>query len=223
MTHDRLKLIDTFTVKSRKVGIDSLTLKSNQQGSLSLYDPFYIEATTPIVAIDSSQFSMMDKDSVPIVDFTLKLDSLENKIQVDFKREADQTYKINILPDAITDFFGETNDTLNYSLSTKSLTDFGNLRLQLDGAVQYPIIVQLTDEKGQTKREIAAETAQEFVFNTLEPTTYMIRVIFDSNGNQKWDTGNYLKKIQPERVSYYPDVIEMRANWEFPVTFTLLE
>ncbi len=188
-----------------------------------MYDPFYIEATTPIVAIDSSQFSMMDKDSVPIVDFTLKLDSLENKIQVDFKREADQTYKINILPDAITDFFGETNDTLNYSLSTKSLTDFGNLRLQLDGAVQYPIIVQLTDEKGQTKREIAAETAQEFVFNTLEPTTYMIRVIFDSNGNQKWDTGNYLKKIQPERVSYYPDVIEMRANWEFPVTFTLLE
>ena len=51
----------------------------------------------------------------------------------------------------------------------------------------------------------------------------MARVIFDSNGNQKWDTGNFLKKIQPEKVSYYPILIEMRANWEKIETFNLID
>jgi len=222
VTNDNQQRIDTFTVKSRKVGLDSLRLKPNQQGSLNFYDSFNIEATTPLVKIDTAQFSLMNKDSLPI-DFRVNLDSIENQIRVDFKREPNEIYKMKVLPDAITDFFGETNDTLNYNLSTKSLADYGNLQLTLNGAVEYPLIVQLTDEKGITKREIFAAAPQEFEFNTLEPGKYQIRVIFDANANEKWDTGGYLKRIQPERVSYYPEVIDMRPNWEFPVTFTLIE
>ncbi|MFH6603310.1 Ig-like domain-containing protein [Maribacter algicola] len=220
--NEREKIIDTFTVKSRKVGLDSLRLKPTQQGSLNFYDPFNIEATTPIAAIDTSKFSLMNKDSVP-VNFKIFLDSVENQVMVDFPRAPNEIYKMQILPDAITDFFSKTNDTLSYSLSTKSLADYGNLQLTLNGAITYPIIVQLTDEKGTTIRESFAAEPQEFAFDALEPGKYQIRVIFDTNANEKWDTGNYLKKIQPERVSYYPDVIDMRPNWEFPVTFTLIE
>ncbi len=216
------KLIDTFTVKSRKVGLDSLRLKPTQQGSLNFHDPFNIEATTPIVEIDTAQFNLMNKDSLP-VNFKIAFDSIENQVMVDFSREPNEIYKMQILPTGITDFFGETNDTLNYSLSTKSLADYGNLQLTLNGAITYPIIVQLTDEKGTIVRESFATEPQEFEFNALDPGKYQIRVIFDTNANKKWDTGNYLKRIQPERVSYYPDVIDMRPNWEFPVTFTLIE
>ena len=42
----------------------------------------------------------------------------------------------------------------------------------------------------------------------------MFRYIRDKNGNKKWDTGSYLKKIQPENVYYSPDTIELRANWD---------
>lgn len=216
------KRIDTFTVKNRKVGFDSLRLQPNQRGSLNFYDPFKIEATTPIVEIDTALFRLMNKDSLP-VKFKVDLNSIENQIKVDFNREPNEIYKIRILPSAITDFFGITNDTLAYNLTTKSLADFGNLQLTLEGAVVYPIIVQLTDEKGETKREIYAIEPQEFEFNILEPGKYQIRVIFDTNANEKWDTGSYLKRTQPERVSYYPEVIDMRPNWEFPVTFTLIE
>jgi hypothetical protein len=44
-------------------------------------------------------------------------------------------------------------------------------------------------------------------------------VIHDTNGNQKFDTGNYLKKIQPESVSYFQD-IEIRADWGITETLT---
>ena len=35
----------------------------------------------------------------------------------------------------------------------------------------------------------------------------------DSNDNKKWDTGNFLKRIQPEKVVYFPQEFKLRANW----------
>jgi len=42
----------------------------------------------------------------------------------------------------------------------------------------------------------------------------LFRYIRDKNGNKEWDTGNYLKKIQPEMVYYSTDTINLRANWD---------
>ena len=55
----------------------------------------------------------------------------------------------------------------------------------------------------------------------LEPDGYILRVIIDDNKNGVWDTGNYLEQIQPERVLYYPEVIELRANWEIETIWDL--
>ncbi len=222
VTNERLKLIDTFNVKSRKVGLDTLILAPNQKGSLNFNTPYRIEASTPLVQIDTALMHMMDKDSVPMP-FTATLDSLKSEVDFEFGREANQTYKLRLLPGAISDFFGKTNETLAYNLTTKSLADYGNLSMNIVGAVTYPLIVQLTDEKGITNLERYAEASQTFEFNRIEPGKYLIRVIFDTNHNRKWDTGNYLKRIQPEKVSYYPGTIEIRANWEKIETFTILD
>lgn len=223
VTNERLKLIDTFTVKSRKVGVDSLRLNPNQNGSLNFNDPFYIAANTPLTTIDSTKFSMMNQDSLAI-DYTIHLDTLENKIDIDFTVEPNQSYQMDLLPGAITDFFGQSNDTIAYYMSTQSYADLGNLSFNIEvSETAYPLIVQLTNEQGELKREIIATELNTFEFNNLEPTTYLMRVIFDANANGKWDSGNYLKKRQPERVSYYPDVIEVRANWEKVETFTIPE
>jgi len=221
VTNENLRVIDTFTVKSRKVGIDSLNLNANQRGSLDFNQPFFIQATTPLVAIDTTQMSMIAKDSI-LLPFTASLDSVANKVDIDFDVQPNESYFLNMLPGAIRDFFGQENDTLSYKLSTKSLADYGNLRFSIStDSLAYPLIVQLTDEKGKTKQEIYASKPKIFEFNALEPARYLVRIIFDANGNEKWDTGNYLKKIQPEKVSYYPDVIEVRANWELEQTFVI--
>ena len=62
-------------------------------------------------------------------------------------------------------------------------------------------------------------------FLNIEAGQYYLRVVFDSNGNKKYDTGSYLKKIQPERVSfreYSPDD-DIRAGWDQVWEFTLLD
>jgi uncharacterized protein (DUF2141 family) len=57
------------------------------------------------------------------------------------------------------------------------------------------------------------------VFKYLEPKTYRVRVIIDTNNNGKWDTANYLQNSEPERAVYYINSdkkteIPLRANWE---------
>ena len=219
--NETLKVIDTFTIKNRKVGTDTMLLKPNQRGALSFNELFNIQANTPLISVDSTKMSLMNKDSLA-VDFKINLDSVGNKVDFDFKVEPNENYKLDLLPGAISDFFGSVNDTLNFNLSTNSYADYGNLSLNIICAIDsYPILVQLTDEKGKMEQEIYAKGPQLFEFNTIKPAKYLVRVIFDANGNRKWDTGNYIKKIQPEKVSYYPDVIEVRANWELEQTFTI--
>ena len=220
VANEKESLIDTFTVKTKKVGLDTLVVQPSQRGSLEFGTPFYIGANTPISRIDSSKISLSRKDSTQ-VKFMTALDTVGNKIDFDFEVEPNENYDLELLPGAVVDFFETENDTISIKLSTKSYADFGNLRLTLDGAVNYPLIVQLTDEKGATVKELFANEEKVFEFTNIKPAKYLIRVIFDSNGNQKWDTGNYLQRIQPEKVTYYPNVLEVRANWELEQTFTL--
>ena len=219
VTNEKLKVKDTFTVKSRKVGIDSLQLSPNQNGSLDFNKQFYISANTPLIEVDSTKFSMMDQDSTA-VKYTLNLDTLENRVDIDFTIEPNQSYQLDMLPGAITDFFGQANDTTAYFLSTQSYADLGNLRFNIEGG-EYPLIVQLTDENGELQKEVFTPKPEVIEFNNIEPSTYLIRVVFDTNENGKWDTGDYLKGIQPEKISYYPDAIEVRANWEVEQTFEI--
>ena len=221
VTSEKAKVIDTFTVRSRKVALDSLQLNASQNGSLNFNDPFYIGANIPLTALDTTKITMMDQDSVPVA-FTTELDTLKNKVDFDFKVEPNQNYQLDLLPGAITDLFGETNDTIAYNLSTQSYADLGNLKFNIQAdSTSYPLIVELTDEQGTSKRKVFATDAKPIEFNNIEPAKYFVRVIFDTNGNQKWDTGNYLKQKAPEKVSHYPDTVEVRANWELEETFTI--
>lgn len=222
VTNEKLSLKDTFTLKSRKLPLDTLLITSSQKGSLNFGERFSILANTPIVRMDTSKIYIINKDSLAI-SFKATLDSTQNKVDIDFPLEPNQRYAVDLYEGAITDFFGKTNDSVVYQLTTKSYADFGNLRLTLSGAVQYPLLVQLTDEKEVLKREIYVTEPKILEFNLIPPGKYLIRAIFDANSNRKWDTGNYLQKKQPEKVSYYPDIIDVRANWELEQTFILQE
>lgn len=213
---------DTFTVKSRKLARDSLLFTASHRSVIDFQDTFNIAANIPIRQIDTGKISLVDQDTLPLA-FKGWLDTLKNSYYLQFEKEPQLSYTVQFLPQAFTDFFGDSNDTLSYRLTTGSYADFGNLRILLDGHPKYPLIMQLTNERGELKREFYAEEPQVFEFLNLPPATYTVRIIFDENGNKRWDTGNYLQGRQPERVIYRPQDIEVRANWEFEQTFTVPE
>ncbi len=213
--------IDTFSVRLREQVKDSLVISPVREGPETFGDPFQFEANLPIDIIESSRIKLIDKDSAAI-DFSTRLDSMKNLLKLEFEKTQSNIYRLKLLPGAIQDFFGNTNDTLNFSMRTKALNEYGNLRLILRNG-KYPLIVQLINQSENIVAERYVTTSDPIDFTNLNPANYYVRVIFDENGNGKYDPGNFLLKRQSERVSYFPEVIELRASWNFIEEFILEE
>ena len=213
--------VDTLTVRLKDLEKDSLIIKSIHNRTLSFNENFEIEANIPLTAIDEEKITILDKDSLK-VDFTTSFDEFNNRYTFLFAKKEQERFNIQMLSETFTDFFGNKNDTLNYSINTKLYSDYGNVRLTFQNA-NYPLIVQLIDENGEVKEEQYTTKLEVLDFLNVDPGEYYIRVIFDENKNKKYDSGNYLLKIQPERISYYPEELEVRASWDEIIEFLLLD
>ena len=92
----------------------------------------------------------------------------------------------------------------------------------MQGDLPVSYFIELLDFKGKVIRKKLGDTLNDsYTFSNLEPGKYNLRLIKDSNMNNKWDTGNYLNKINPEKVIYLPKVIDLRANWEINEIFLI--
>ena len=65
------------------------------------------------------------------------------RVEIDFKLIPNDTYNIQLLPNALKDFWGNTHDTLNYRVSTKKIEDYGNIFIQLIYEESYEFILEL--------------------------------------------------------------------------------
>jgi len=211
---------DTLEVNIKNLFADSLKIGVLKGGTLTPIDTFQLEFNTPLQTINESLITVLDTDSIA-VPVTTQRDTLYNRAKIIFEKKADQRYNITALPGTFTDFFEETNDTLNYTIKTKAKDDYGDISLTLQNANEFPLIVELLNTKFEVLRSKHISENKVVSFEFIEPGFYYIRIIFDSNNNKIWDTGNFLRKEQPEKIVYYPREIEVRANWSLPETFIL--
>ena len=215
-----LSFIDTVSVRLSAKPTDTLSFSFKPRGILPLRDTLKLISSIPIDSLDIRKINLRKKDST-VVPFTTELSIATNELAINFKKTYNTQYQIEILPNAIKDFYGNINDTLKRSFSIKEPADYGNIYLKFENVKSYPIIVQLIDSNAKIVESIYAKEAQEFAFRNLLAAKYKVRIIYDTNNNGKFDPGNYLLKIQPEKVVYYPEEIDVRSNWDITETFIL--
>jgi hypothetical protein len=145
---------------------------------------------------------------------------LMSKYLLKHEWEEIESYRLFIVSGAFTDIYGLTNDTINIPFKTQSIDHYGKLILTLTDNDQN-LIVQLMTEKDRVIRTDTTSRSGPVVFPWLEPGKYKLKVIFDKNGNGKWDTGRYLTGIQPEKVKFYQGEINIRANWDLELPWDL--
>ena len=136
-------------------------------------------------------------------------------VERNFNFKESTNYHLFIPPGTFTDFFGLTNDTIKIDFKTKEEKYYGTVKLKLiipDAKGQY--IVQLMDEKENIIRENTITKSEVLNYEYLHPQQYKVKIIFDENSNGKWDTGNYIQKLQPEKAVYYSGLINIRSNWD---------
>lgn len=211
---------DTLTHKFRDLEKDSLVITPSASSVLNFTEAYKLRGSVPLVKFNEQQISILDKDSI-VVPFTTSFSEIENTYSLSFdKKEADK-YSITILPNAFEDFFGNVNDTLNFRASTKKLSDYGNLRLNIQGNLSYPMIVQIVNAKAEVYASAYLTEGNNVDFRNITPGAYFIRVVLDTNSNEKFDTGSFLKNMQPEKIIYFDYAYEARANFDEVVELTL--
>ncbi|WP_294736611.1 Ig-like domain-containing protein [uncultured Flavobacterium sp.] len=228
ITTDSLKVnvayrdsIKDYTVRFKEMkATDSLTINAEQKGTLHFREKFTLKPSTPLTTIDGTKISLIRKDSTT-VPYTFTYDDFKQELKFDFEKEEDQKYSFTMLPGAMRDFYDKENDTLSYTLTTGSYSDYGNLRITLQNANRFPLILQITNLKEEVIEEYYSEGETKINFDTILPDKYLLRVIYDTNKNGIWDTGSYLKKTQPEQVIYFYKEVDVRANWDVEQPFDL--
>jgi len=218
---DTTKLTTLKFDRKRDTLIDSLSISAKTVNVIHLKESFKLSSNIPIKKIEDSLITVRDIDSI-LVPFVSSINDNLDEIDLKFEVSPSDNYRIFIMPDAIKDIKGVTNDTLQFNLTSKSLEDYGNIFLDVIRNSQSKFILHLIDTNGDIIREyMNVDSNSTYNFEYIRPGKYTFRLIEDSNKNDIWDTGNYLQKVSPEPVYYFPSELEVRANWDLNETFDL--
>ena len=218
---DTTKLVTIKFDRARDTLIDSLSISPKTANVIHLKEAFKLSSNIPLKNIEDSLITIRDIDSL-IVPFTTSINENLDQIDIEFEVSPSDNYRVFILPEAIKDVRGVSNDTLQYNVVSQTLEDYGNVYLDVIRNSESKFILHMINNDGDIIREFKNVTQNTtYNFDYVRPGKYTFRLIEDTNNNDIWDTGNYLKKIKPESVYYFTNELEVRANWDLNETFNL--
>jgi hypothetical protein len=186
--------------------------------------PIILSFTNPLQNIDSQRIELLDS-AKKVAILSIKRDSSSpRKLILNANWEEGNRYNLRILPSALTDIYGLKNDTLAMFIGIQKKDEFGDLSVKithLDSTKNH--ICQVLNGAGALEKEFYIEKKSKFNarLETIQADGYTIKIIEDTNKNRRWDTGDYDKKTQPERI--FTQIAEsLRANWEVEVEVNVI-
>ena len=231
---DNSEILDTVEIaipaKGEKPKIKSrsgktefkLTTRTNlaKGTSLDIFRNLRIKFSHPIKSVDASKIIFTEANDT--VSFETELDNpVRRTFSFIYEWKEKTAYTVFIPPGAFTDIFDLKNDSIYLNFTTLSIEDYGKLELtvliparQAGMADTAHYIVQLMTTKEVVIRENSIKGNAVIDYKNLQPQHYKIKLIYDANGNGKWDTGDYSEKKQPEKVIYNSGKLQIRANWD---------
>ena len=175
-------------------------IKLNSQWRISNIERLF----TVIDDKDTASVSSIEADG-PFVKLKLPIKSLTK-------------YAIYFPDSAMQNINGAFNAESIFSFKTRNFNEFGTLIL--DSTHQYKselLILELLKGNEIVYREKNWKS-KELRIARLEPGDYQIRFIIDENKNGRFDTGDFSRKLQAEKVLYYSEAISIKSNWELELT-----
>lgn len=194
----------------------TFTPSTSQSRFLELNQPFTFTASVPITSLDTSLIRVINvtnKDTLR-PQLVTRVDSIGRKMTIKHAWIEGSEYQVLLAKGAVTDIYGETNDSLTFGFKVRTKEDYGLVRIRLsDENRPEHLIFQLLTEKGVVVAE-KKDIGDVVLFDYLLPGKYRVKAIVDENNNGRWDTGAYLRHKQPEKTIMHPKLLDVRGNWE---------
>ena len=221
---DRIDTVELSPYKtSQRAGKNSkparATLKIDLTNKDHLYSPTLLNFSYPVKPADSVEMliiatSMTGKDTTPI--YVNIPTGLILQLPVPFTFEPKINYTLWFKDSLFFGYDNTTNDTTTFSFSKKTEKDYGNLILnyKITNKNSADFIVELLSSNQKVVFRDIISSSKTVEYNHLSPGAYRIKEIEDKNKNGKWDTGNYRKKVQPEKIFTIDKEIVIRGFWD---------
>ncbi len=198
---------------------ETLKVKNNLlgRGGLISGEDLILKFSEPIVKYEMRDSSVFKRDTTVYYNRLAfePADEYGLKYRLATPFSADSSYSFEV-PDSV--FFGirgRTNEPIKADFHVLTDDDYGNIYITVvPPESMRQVIVQLTDENGKVLKQEAITTKQEVMFEHLMPARYKLRAILDADGNGKWSTGNYHRRILPETFVEYKDTLDLKAGWD---------
>ncbi len=193
-------------------------------GTMDIYDYITFTFTEPLASVADSAIHLRQKvDSLwRDVTFDFVPDSLNlMRYNVYADWEPGESYSLEVDSMAFHGIYGMFTDKIKKEFKVKKPEEYGQIFYNVSGADSVAF-VELLDGQDKVVRTVpVVDGKADFYF--LNPGKYGARLINDTNGNGVWDTGKYEDKRQPEKVYYYHQVIELKANFDLTQTWNIHE
>lgn len=214
--------------ESRKEGYDennppeyipekkTLSLRFSGSSSMDVNGDCVFAFDEPLLSIDTAAIKLFAGVDTTWVPMEYVFRQGENSIR-SYKLFAEwrpgNKYRIDVDSAAFKGLYGGVSEKLSREISFQSLEEYAVLYVNVPGIGNNAIVQLITADEKVLRQEIAK--AGQCAFYFIKPGTYYMRMIIDSNGNGKWDTGDYSKGLQPEKVYYYHHKLDLRALFEY--------
>ena len=212
-----------FNLKNRKsIATQKIYPQHNFSGMGNYHKkPLLIRFTQPIQSIDTNKLVLIS--DVDTVTAKLKPAGTLGSYQLLNTLKESNNYTLKLLPNAITSIFEAQNkDTLKVKFSTTALASLSNMSLKYDfSGVTGKGVLEIWNSGDLVKKTILSTKKGLIQLKGIKPGEYKLKYIDDKDGNQKWTSGSYWTKQQPESVYWYAESINLRANWDLDVQWTL--
>lgn len=176
------------------------------------------------------------------VEFFITNDSSKiRNYNINAKLHDQKKYELKIDSSAFIDLYNKTHDSIKFTFEVYSPEDFvlfyidiRNIWAVLDSVTidtssfyslpNGQIILLIEDENGDLYKSANFNTDKTLKDASFLPGTYSLKLIYDENNNGYWDTGNYFKHEQPEKVFIYKTKLNLSEGnkekiiWDLSIT-----
>ena len=184
--------------------------------TLEILSDFDIVFPTPVYDFDLSTihlFQQIDTIQHPL-EFKLLRDSVRiRRFVIDYPWVPGEKYVFAADSATFKDIYGLVSDAINQSFSVKTIDSYGVIFVDVANP-QKNWLIQILNQQEKLVRQTMLPANGKIGFQFLKPGDYFLRIIEDVNGNRQWDIGDFDSGKQPEQMMYFPETINIRANWE---------
>lgn len=202
--------------------IEFLKVSSEIPSTLELYQNIDFTFDEPLASIDTAFIHLTETvDSVevdaPFV-FRQKAGKLRSyELLAEWHPGAQYTLRVDSM--AFTGWYGLYTNKMEQSIKVRTLEEYASLFMKVPEG-DTTVVVQLLDGQDAVVRQARwADGRADFFF--INPGKYYVRLFFDRNGNGSWDTGLYEDHRQAEEVYYYPQALDLKAQWDVEQDWSL--